>query len=44
MKDDMIHYELVNAETDNVIAYLSLAMTNGLFFEAIYWLDPDHAV
>ena len=64
MKDDLIHYEFVNAETDNVIAYLSLsahmteeerrkelekkrsdlAMTNGLFFEAIYWLDHDHAV
>ena len=64
MKDDLIHYEFVNAETDNVIAYLSLpatmteedrvkeldrkrselAMTNGLFFEVIYWRDHDHAV
>jgi hypothetical protein len=64
MKDELIHYEFVNAETDNVIAYVSLpanmteadrlkelerkrselAMTNGLFFEAIYWRDHDHAV
>lgn len=64
MNDDLIHYEFVNAQTDNVIAYLSLpatmseeerrkqlekkrselAMTNGLFFEDIYWRDHDHAV
>jgi hypothetical protein len=64
MKEDLIHYEFVNAETNNVIAYVSLsasmpeeerleelekkrselAMTNGLFVEAIYWQDHDHAV
>ena len=64
MNDDLIHYEFVNAQTDNVIAYLSLpatmseeerrkqlekkrselAMTNGLFFEDIYWRDHDHAI
>jgi len=64
MGKDLIHYEFVNSETDNVIGYLSLpvnmdenerrsalekkqtelAMSNGLYFDLIYWRNSDHPV